>query len=391
MFVYKDRVKETTVTTGTGTFALGGAEVPYQAFSTAIGSGNKCSYCAVAAGGAWEVGLGVVTAGTPDTLSRLTVLDSSNSGALVSFAAGTKDVFCTVSAAGISPHVGATAPAIAVPGRFWFNNSTVDAGLYICYDNGTTTQWVKVAGSGTDPFAVETFYSVDYTLQTPQTVSTNPFYVDGKSYLSTIPAGSSLVVSAAGVTMTAGSTPELNFGLNAPQLAEIIGKSRSRRRKFAMWTQIETTSLYNGSPGGFWFWGQTAQYPDHGLLIVRGRNGGGVSGVANTPEGSLAIQRWHGAGNIHSKVITATVYDVWCVVWHSPREAAVYVGNFGAGWPDIGDMVCVANVAYVDGFDAGADSINVGPLKDVAQWSPYWAAYSAGTVAVVKKFRITSA
>ena len=92
--VIADRVKETTTTTGTGTVTLAGAALGYQSFA-AIGNGNTTYYTIADQGGAdWEVGIGTyTTAGT--TLSRATVLASSNSGALVNFGAGTKDVFCT--------------------------------------------------------------------------------------------------------------------------------------------------------------------------------------------------------------------------------------------------------------------------------------------------------
>lgn len=89
--ILKDRVKETTTVTSTGTATLLGAVTGYQAFSV-IGSGNTCYYTIAAqTGNQWEVGIGTYT--SPDQLSRDTVLDSSNGGALVNFSAGTKDVF----------------------------------------------------------------------------------------------------------------------------------------------------------------------------------------------------------------------------------------------------------------------------------------------------------
>jgi hypothetical protein len=92
--VVKDRVKETTTTTGTGTVTLAGAETGYQSFSV-IGDGNTTYYgIADSATGDWEVGIGTYTA-SGTTLSRDTILESSNSGSAVSFAAGSKDVFCT--------------------------------------------------------------------------------------------------------------------------------------------------------------------------------------------------------------------------------------------------------------------------------------------------------
>jgi hypothetical protein len=89
--VVKDRVQETSTTTGTGTLTLSGAATGYQSFSSAIGNGNT-TYYAISNGTDWEVGVGTVGSGT---LSRDTVLESSNAGSLVNFSAGVKTVFCT--------------------------------------------------------------------------------------------------------------------------------------------------------------------------------------------------------------------------------------------------------------------------------------------------------
>lgn len=90
-----DRVQETTTTSGTGPISLGGAVLGYQTFVAGIGSGNSCYYTiSDVIAGAWEVGIGTVTAGTPNTLARTTVLSSSNSGALVNFAGNTSLVWC---------------------------------------------------------------------------------------------------------------------------------------------------------------------------------------------------------------------------------------------------------------------------------------------------------
>jgi hypothetical protein len=92
--VVKDRVKETTSTTGTGTVTLSGASTGFQSFSV-IGDGNTTYYAIVnSSTGEWEVGIGTYTA-SGTTLSRDTVLDSSNSGSLVNFGSGNKDVFVT--------------------------------------------------------------------------------------------------------------------------------------------------------------------------------------------------------------------------------------------------------------------------------------------------------
>jgi len=90
--VLNDRVRETTTSVGTGSVVLAGAATGYQAFST-IGDGNT-TYYTIAGGSEWEVGIGTYTA-SGNTLARTTVLSSSSGGSLVSFSAGTKDVFVT--------------------------------------------------------------------------------------------------------------------------------------------------------------------------------------------------------------------------------------------------------------------------------------------------------
>lgn len=92
--VLADRVRETTTTAGTGTVTLAGAVIGFQSFS-AVGNGNTTYYTIAGQGTSeWEVGIGTYTsAGT--TLSRDSVLASSNSGSKVNFSAGTKDVFVT--------------------------------------------------------------------------------------------------------------------------------------------------------------------------------------------------------------------------------------------------------------------------------------------------------
>lgn len=94
-----DRVRETSTTTGTGTMNLGGTATGYQTFVASVGSGAIVHYCIASRSAAeWECGIGTVTDGSPDTLSRTTILSSSNSGSAVAFTAGTKDVLLTVPA-----------------------------------------------------------------------------------------------------------------------------------------------------------------------------------------------------------------------------------------------------------------------------------------------------
>ena len=95
-FVLNDRVKETTTSTGTGTINLAGAADTFETFVAGIGTTNKCFYCiSHQTANEFEVGIGTVTDASPDTLSRDTIISSSNSDSAVNLSSGTKDVFCT--------------------------------------------------------------------------------------------------------------------------------------------------------------------------------------------------------------------------------------------------------------------------------------------------------
>lgn len=94
--LYYDRVLESSVTTGTGTYTLAGAVTGYQSFA-AVGNANTAYYCAYEvdangnASGGWEVGLGTYTS-SGTTLARTSILASSNSGSAVSWSAGTRRI-----------------------------------------------------------------------------------------------------------------------------------------------------------------------------------------------------------------------------------------------------------------------------------------------------------
>ena len=98
--VLNDRVKETSTTTGLGTFDLAGAATGFEGFVAGIATGNTTYYTIFNQGtDEWEVGLGTVTDATPDTLARDTVLsNSSGNTSKITFSGGTLSVFCTMPA-----------------------------------------------------------------------------------------------------------------------------------------------------------------------------------------------------------------------------------------------------------------------------------------------------
>ena len=129
-FILNDRVKETSTSIGTGTFNLAGAEVGFESFVSGVGNSNN-TYYAISNDGTneWEVGIGTVTSGSPDTLSRDTIISSSNSDAAVNFSAGTKTVFCTLPATR-TPSAGMTATTFVVThSQTISDNQTLDSGV----------------------------------------------------------------------------------------------------------------------------------------------------------------------------------------------------------------------------------------------------------------------
>lgn len=94
--VLKDRVKETTATTGTGTITGAGAVAGFQGLSS-IGNGNTTFYTLLS-GILWETGLGTYSL-SGNTLSRDTVLDGSSGPGVKIALAGTSTVFVDMPAA----------------------------------------------------------------------------------------------------------------------------------------------------------------------------------------------------------------------------------------------------------------------------------------------------
>jgi hypothetical protein len=167
--VLADRVKEITTSTGTAAITVAGAAVGYQTFLAAIGNANTTYYTIADQSGAnWEVGVGTYTS-SGNTLSRDTVLASSNSGALVVFLTGTKDVFVTYPSE-----------------RALYNGST---GTAPTLNNPTVTDYVEsvvavgvVSSSATIALTNGTVQTVTLTASTACTF-TMPTVAAGKSFV----------------------------------------------------------------------------------------------------------------------------------------------------------------------------------------------------------------
>lgn len=132
---YADRVKQTTDTTGTGAYSISAVALPgYATWAAAIPDGSQTGYC-VQSLTDYEVGIGTYNS-TSNSLSRDSILASSNSGAAVDWPAGSKDIFCTVPA-GALPTYSTSDPSQYVNPAFigacWHNTTTGEQ--FVCIDN----------------------------------------------------------------------------------------------------------------------------------------------------------------------------------------------------------------------------------------------------------------
>ena len=127
-----DRIKELSYTTGTSDFLLNGNVTGFSSFASAFDSGDVVFYAATD-GTDYEVGSGVFTDSSTDTISRF-VLSSSNSNNLVSFSAGAKEVYSTypatnavLSTSGVVPKSSGVA--------FWLSDKVISHDVSFIWDS----------------------------------------------------------------------------------------------------------------------------------------------------------------------------------------------------------------------------------------------------------------
>ena len=149
-FVVADRVRENTLTTGTGAVTLTGAVTGFQSFA-AIGNTNTTYYTiAHQTLTEWETGIGTYTsAGT--ILTRTTVISSSNGGSAVNFSAGTKDVFVSPPASTYAPVTGQAFYGFGAGAFSWTVPTNVTSVCVVCIGAGAGSQgaqWSLGGGGG---------------------------------------------------------------------------------------------------------------------------------------------------------------------------------------------------------------------------------------------------
>jgi len=209
-FIIADRVRESSTTVGTGSIALAGTVTGYQTFDAVLDTGDTTFYTFADQGGSnWEVGIGTFTA--PSTLARTTILSSSNGGSIVTFGAGTKDVFISLPASRTNVNdqpnvisVNSTTDALRIT-QIGSGNAIlvedsanpdatpfiVDASGNVIAGSTTAVSKVTVSGDVAATFFVNpTTVSVSYTIPTSYNAMTAGPITVNSGITVTVPSGS---------------------------------------------------------------------------------------------------------------------------------------------------------------------------------------------------------
>ena len=252
--VVSDRVKETSTTTGTGTYTLAGAISGFETFSS-IGDGNTTYYCCTL-GSDFEVGIGTYTA-SGTTLARTTILQSSNSDSAVNWGSGTKIIFCTLPAEkavfkDASGNITTTGD-IDIDGTTNLDNTDIDGTLVVDGSNisldststlnidnsntsngitiGTATSGVPISiGHTTSETTVNDNLTVTGDLTVSGTTTTvNSTTVNLNDHNIVLDSGNSTsaVINGAGITIEGGSGDDATFSYNTtgPKFELKLGSS----------------------------------------------------------------------------------------------------------------------------------------------------------------------
>lgn len=203
--VINDRVKETTTTSGTNPFTLAGAVTGFETFGAGVGNSNTTYYAVTLPNTSeFEVGLGTLNSDST-TLTRTTVISSSNSDNAVSFSSGTKTIFCTIPASK-SVFLDASGNATLGADLSVGDDLTVQGGLIDLRSNSGSASQIK-------------FYC-EVSNAHAQTLTAQPHSVAASNTL-TLPAGgnSTLVSESATQTLT-------NKTIDASQLSGTVANAR---------------------------------------------------------------------------------------------------------------------------------------------------------------------
>lgn len=268
MPVLQDRIQETTTTGGTGTLTLAGAVTGYRSFNAAFTLGDITYYTIDNGSGEWEIGVGTVGSGT---LSRNSVLESSNANALVNFSAGTKRVFCSA------------------PTKVLLPDQTSNSGKVLT-TNGTDPSWTTTL-NGITLGNITPGSGAFTTLSASSTVSGSGF----SNYLASPPAIGG-TTPAAGNFTTLGATGNVTLGDGAGDTVTLNGGT-ANGVAYLNGSKVLTTGTaltFDGTN----FQKTTPTYVSGGFINARDALSGGTYNTYDFVEGSTTTAYLRNYGSV---------------------------------------------------------------------------------------------
>lgn len=347
--VLADRVQETTTSTGTGSVTLAGAVTGYQTFA-AIGNGNSTFYTIADQGGSnWEVGIGTYTS-SGTTLSRTTVLASSNSGSLVNFTAGTKAVFVTYpSEKSVNLDASGNVSALGTIASGTWNGSTIgvayggtgvtsssgassvvlrDASQNISFNNYVAGYAATTAAAGTTVLTVASARNqilIGSTTQTFQLPNATTLQL-GQSFLflnnssgvltvkdnasttiDTVPSGAVVQIGATSIATSAGSWSAYSFLPGSYDFNSTTATFNNATISSAVWNGTTIASGYGGTGLTTFTAANNALYSTSSSALAAGTlpvAAGGTGVTTSTGTGSVVL------GTNPTLVVTDTAFTL---------------------------------------------------------------------------------
>jgi len=354
----QNRVQETTTTGGTGTITLAGAVTGYITFAAGFTTGDVLFYTIDNGIGEWEIGIGTLV--TTGTLSRTTVIASSNSGALVNFSSGTKRVFCSaptrslvpdqtsksdyvLTTDGVDPSWTQTLNSVTI------GNTTPAAGAFTTLSASSTVSGTGFSNYLASPPAIGGTAAAAgsfTTLTTSSTVTINGGTANGVGYLNAskvLTTGTALTFDGANLGIGT-SSPGSGLAIDKPYSVDTDGAA-------SKWTaRFKDTSSYGVGKGG-------------SLLFTGVKSSGGSSGnyagiaglkenaTDNNEQGYLALYTTPATGVITERLRLDSSGNLGLGVtpsaWNTSFRA-LQVGSRSSFYQDSSAAAVVGNNAYND-------------------------------------------
>lgn len=193
------RAKQSTNTTGTGTVTLLPAPAAARSLQAAFGTSARVVRYVISGATFFEIGVGTFDGGSPGTLTRATVLASSNAGALVSLVAGTADVFAWLDPGAERTLIESTATTLTL--------TLADIGNQVIW-SGTAAGTLALPALATVPPGGQVHVRNSGTARL--TVDPNGAeLVNGATTLDLLPGDAASIVAATGGWVLAGVLPGL--------------------------------------------------------------------------------------------------------------------------------------------------------------------------------------